>query len=74
MLNQHCGGIRDCSRLTNGAKSIEERVLLLKSGYVREVKFNQGENVFHVNVEVLSSYKRKSYRKDMILKKQIVKF
>ena len=34
-----------------------------------EVKFNVVEAVVHVNAEVLSSYKSKSYRTDIILRK-----
>ena len=34
-----------------------------------EVKFNPVEDVIHVNAEVLSSYKSKSYRTDIVPKK-----
>ena len=47
----------------------ENVTTFFKSGHVSEVKSNEIEAVVHVNAEVMSSYKSRSYRKDIVLKK-----
>ena len=51
-------------------KPLRKGYNFFKSGHVSEVKFNKVEDIVHVNATVLSSYKSKSYRTDLVLKQQ----
>lgn len=51
-------------------KPLRKGFNFFKSGHVSDVKFNKVEDVVHVTATVLSSYKNKSYRTDIVLKSQ----